>query len=104
MRLPFEVNAAIEFEDAVIWYESEREQYGALFASEVRRAVSRAADFPGSGGYVAGVPAEHDIRRFVLRRFPYSIITALIDGQRVVVAVAHGRRRAGYWRDRLEST
>ena len=93
-----------EREDAVIWYESEREGYGDLFASEVRRAVARAAALPGSGVSVAGVPAEHDVRRFVLRRFPYSVITALIDGQRVVVAVAHGRRRPGYWRDRLEPT
>ena len=43
MQLPFEANAADEFEDAVIWYEHERRGYGALFASEVRRAVARAS-------------------------------------------------------------
>lgn len=103
MQLPFEANAAAEFEDAVIWYESERSGYGAVFASEVRRAVRRAAELPGSGALLSEFPTQHDVRRFVLRRFPYSIVTARIDGQRAVVAVAHDRRRPGYWRTRLDS-
>ncbi len=44
---------------------------------------------------------ERDVRRFVVRVFPYSVVTALVSGQRAVVAVAHGRRDPLYWRDRL---
>jgi plasmid stabilization system protein ParE len=102
MRLPFEADAVAEFEDAAAWYEREREGYGALFVWEVRRAVDRAAALPRSGPRVPGTDPERDVRRFVVRRFPYLVITAIVAGQRAVVAVAHGRRRPGYWRDRLK--
>ena len=102
MRLPFEAEAVDELEDAAAWYEREREGYGALFVSQVRRAVDRAADLPHSGPRVHGTDPERDVRRFVVRRFPYQVITAIVGGQRAVVAVVHGRRRPGYWRDRLK--
>jgi len=102
MRLPFETDAFAELADAAAWYEGERRGYGALFVSEVRRAVERAADLPRSGARVPGTQDGHDVRRFVVRRFPYAIITAIVVGQRAVVAVAHGRREPGYWRDRLK--
>ncbi len=78
MRLPFESGAADELEATAAWYERERPGYGALFMSEVRKSVDRAA------------------------RFPYSVVTAIVDGCRAVVAVAHGNREPGYWRDRLK--
>ncbi len=101
MRLPFEAEAVAEFEAAAAWYEGERLGYGALFASEVARAVGRAASFPHSGPRVPRTDPEHDVRRFVVRRFPHVVITAIVSGQRVVVAVADGRRRPTYWRSRL---
>lgn len=102
MRLPFESDAADELGAAAAWYERERVSYGALFLSEVRRSVDRAARFPQSGIRVPGLDPERDIRRFVLRRFPYSVVTAMVDGRRAVVAVAHASREPGYWRDRLK--
>ena len=101
MRLPFESGAADEVEAAAAWYERERAGYGALFMSEVRRAVDRAARFPRSGPRVPGLDPERDVRRFLLRRFPYTVVTAIVDGRRAVVAVAHGSREPGYWRDRV---
>ena len=101
MRLPFEAEAVAEFEDAAAWYEREREGYGALFVAEVRRAVDRAVDLPRSGPRIPGTDPARDVRRFVVRRFPYLVITAIVLDERAVVAVAHGRRRPGYWRDRL---
>jgi toxin ParE1/3/4 len=86
MRLPFEAEAAAEFEEAVAWYEREREGLGAMFVSEVRRAIDRAADLPRSGPCVGDT---------------YLVITGLVAGQRAVLAVAHTRRRLGYWRERL---
>ena len=43
----------------------------------------------------------HGTRRFVLRRFPFSII--YLDDPDVVsiVAVAHSKRKPGYWKPRL---
>jgi plasmid stabilization system protein ParE len=43
----------------------------------------------------------HGTRRFVMRRFPFSVVY-LDDPEFVtIVAVAHSKRRPGYWKDRL---
>ena len=39
-------------------------------------------------------------RRYLMRRFPFSIIYALSGEQLRVLAVAHQSRRPGYWRGR----
>ena len=39
-------------------------------------------------------------RRLPLRRFPYSVVYELAVGKLRVLALAHQRRRPGYWRGR----
>jgi toxin ParE1/3/4 len=43
----------------------------------------------------------HGTRRFVLQRFPFSVV--YLDDASVVniVAVAHNKRKPGYWKQRL---
>ena len=102
MRLPFEETAADELEAVAQFYEQERTGYGRLFLVEVRTKVARAADFPKSGTPVLGTAEQHDVRAFVLSKFPYTVVTAIVTGRRAVVAVAHHHRHPGYWQDRLE--
>ncbi len=80
MRLPFAAEAADELAAAAEWYESERVGYGEVFVSEVRTAVERAADFPKSGARVDGSEPEREVRLFRTRRFPFSVVTALVAG------------------------
>ena len=101
MKLPFESGAADEFDTAAAWHERERTGYGTFFTSAVRGSVDRAARFPQSGMRVHGFDRERDVRRFVVLRFPYSIVTAIVDGRRAVVAVAHTSREPNYWHDRV---
>lgn len=103
MELPFDDQAVAELEAAAVWYERERLRYGTRFVDEVEARVERAARFPASGPRVTvdGIAAEHDVRKFPLSRFPYEVITAVVGGRRGVIAVAHMKRRPGYWRDRL---
>ncbi len=42
-----------------------------------------------------------DIRRLVLRRFPYKLLYTVQADHVFVVAVAHQHRNPGYWTDRL---
>lgn len=102
MRLPFVPEALDELEAAAAQYERERPGYGALFVSEVRQRVDRAARFPSSGRRTAGIDARHEFRAFGLKRFPYVVVTGTVAGQRAVVAVAHTRRAPGYWRARAK--
>jgi toxin ParE1/3/4 len=39
-------------------------------------------------------------RRLPLRRFPYSVIYQLRSGEVRIIALAHQRRRPGYWNHR----
>jgi toxin ParE1/3/4 len=101
MRLPVDPAAAAELGAAVAWHEGERPGQGSLLMDEVARRVEQAARFPRSGAPVLGLDARYDVRMFIVRRFPYVVITALVNEQRVVIAVAHTSRTPGYWRDRL---
>jgi len=39
-------------------------------------------------------------RRYTLHQFPFSIVYRVEPSRLFVLAVAHGRRRPGYWKDR----
>lgn len=46
-------------------------------------------------------PADEDgTRRCVLRHFPYTVLYEVFEQTVTVLAVAHQRRRPGYWQDR----
>lgn len=47
-------------------------------------------------------PYLHGTRRYLLDRFPYALIYREKDGVIQLVALAHHRRRPGYWSDRIE--
>ena len=43
----------------------------------------------------------HGTRRFVLQRFPFSVIYLDEPDFVQIIAVAHGKRRPGYWKRRV---
>jgi plasmid stabilization system protein ParE len=49
-------------------------------------------------------PHVQGTRRYVLTRFPYSIVYKTSADLVVVYAFAHGKRRPGYWRERLHGS
>lgn len=75
--------------------ESAGQDLGVAFIAEFERCLVLLCDRPH-----LGMVWETTIRRFPLRRFPYSIIYR-IEGEHIrVLALAHQRRRPGFWRDR----
>jgi plasmid stabilization system protein ParE len=95
-HIPFLPAAEDEFLEAVAWYEAQRPGLGAEFLAEVERAVRRIIAFPRHGSpYLAGT------RRIVLRQFPYSVVYWPDPDDLLVVAVAHQRRKPGYWKSRV---
>ncbi len=67
------------------------------FADEVVRVLDVIAEAPGRW-----MLAGHSTRRVPLVRFPFKVVYRWYPGDEVVkvVALAHGKRRDGYWRDR----
>jgi plasmid stabilization system protein ParE len=93
----FHPGALDEAEAATDWYRRRSVRASQLFLDELDRAIDRLEDdadqFP-----------EHiwGTRRIVLRKFPYLVIFRVTTTEVEVIAVAHGHRRPGYWRDRVE--
>ncbi len=90
----FDTSASREYLKARRWYAARAgEQIAAAFADEVDRVVVRIAETP-----TTGTELRTHYRWARLKRFPYLIYYRLTDPATVVVlAVAHKRRRLGYW-------
>jgi hypothetical protein len=103
MDLRFHPDALEELYAAIARLESEHPGVGSLLLDTVEAQVQRAARLPQSGARVPGFPEPLNVRRFVVRRFRYAIVTALVAGVPTVIALAHTSREPGYWRRRLDA-
>lgn len=99
--VPFHPDARQDFLEALAWYDDERPGLGQEFWDAVDHALRVGVPLsPTKPASSAG----HEVGRILLERFPYTLIVRLCSGRPVyVVAVAHQRRRPGYWRQRLAS-
>jgi len=88
--------ALAELQEAAAFYSTKANaDLGLAFVAEFERAAKLVLNHPGIGAVYRG-----KYWRFVLRRFPYSIIYQVKADEIRVVAVPHQRRRPGYWADR----
>ena len=87
--------ATAEIETAYRWYEDEREGLGSEFLKAVDKIVKEIAENPERFPII-----RRDIRRAILRRFPYSILYRIVAGHVVVIACFHGKRNPKVWRSR----
>jgi len=95
-HLIFHPAADAELIAAAEFYESQTTGLGRDFLDEINRALSRIADFPQAWSVI-----EADIRRCLLKRFPYAIFYRLTAEHIRILAVADLRREPGYWQQRL---
>jgi plasmid stabilization system protein ParE len=98
-RVRFHRAASEEAEAAVRWYNERVAGLGNDFREELELAVERVAEGP-----LAWPVSQYDprTRRHLLARFPYAIVYVVgVDGGVTVAAVAHAKRRPGYWRNRV---
>ncbi len=89
-----------EAAEAARWYESQRPGLGDAFLDELARAYQLIEHQPRAFQSIARPPGGREVRRYVLRRFPYRIIYEVIGTDVVVLAVAHTRRQPNYWKGR----
>ena len=82
-------------QSAYAWYAERNLAAAELFLDELDTAVARVREAPHRWPRV-----RRDIRRYVFRKFPFSLVYRVVSGNVEVIAVAHHRRRPGYWRRR----
>lgn len=92
-----EPEASAEFEDAAVWYDSQRPGLGVEFADAVDAALEQIARWPQIGSVIPGVTDDIFARRFPIPRFPYHVVYLDWHGMIRILAFAHDRRRPGYW-------
>ena len=98
LELEYLDKALEDAESAARWYAERSEAASLGFAAEIDAAVSAIERLPHAW------PAyDHGTHRYLLRRYPFSVIYRIEACRILVVAVAHGHRRPGYWKPRLQT-
>lgn len=87
--------AELEYAATTNWYLERSEAAAAQFVEEVQHALEKIAAAPGRWP-----PAKYGTRRFLLHRFPFSVVYRELPDVIQIVAVAHCHRRPGYWKER----
>jgi plasmid stabilization system protein ParE len=94
-HLQLHSEAVDEARAAAQWYGERNSSAADAFLHELDSAIEKIAEAPNTyPRHIAGT------RRFFLRRFPFSVVYRETSGGIEVLAIAHVRRKPGYWRKR----
>jgi len=91
----FDPAAIAEARAAYSWYFARSPSSAANFLSELDDAVDAVVAAPGRWSVHID-----ETRRYVFRRFPFYLVYREGADAIQILAVAHGRRRPGYWQSR----
>ncbi|MBC8412066.1 MAG: type II toxin-antitoxin system RelE/ParE family toxin [Chlorobium sp.] len=93
----FDTDARSEFLSSVEYYEECRAGLGRRFREVVELAVNSVANNPFRYRVL-----HKSFRRCLIPKFPHAIIFSIEPDFILVIAVAHVKRKPGYWNDRIE--
>ena len=95
-KVTFHEDAETEMNEAARYYEERALGLGMSFLDAIEEAVDQVLADPEAYQLVGD-----EVRHKILRRFPYSVLYAIEPDRIRVMAVAHQKRRPGYWCYRL---
>ncbi|MGA8501517.1 MAG: type II toxin-antitoxin system RelE/ParE family toxin [Candidatus Sulfotelmatobacter sp.] len=96
-RVRYHQGATEDVKSATIWYLGRSLKAAQDFVEELDRAVNTILEAPERWPM-----GESNARRFLLWRFPFSVIYSEHEGGIVIWAVAHSSRRPEYWTRRVK--
>ena len=89
--------ASEEFTEAVRWYETRRPGLGAELYDAVNATIDGIERQPKIGATAYEDP---NSRRMLVAGFPYHVVYRLEHDEIVILAIAHMKRRPGFWKQR----
>lgn len=95
MTFSFHPEAEEEFLDAVSYYEDCEPGLGVDLAREVRASINNALNYP-----LMWPLFSDEIRRCLVHRFPFGVLTSSEPDGIFIIAVMHLHRRPDYWKHR----
>lgn len=90
--LRFHPEIVFEVKASYFWYQKQAKGLGDDFLDELESAYQAIIEFPRVWPFF-----QRGFRRFLLSKFPFSVIYQEHDGIIYVVAVMHNSRKPGYW-------
>jgi plasmid stabilization system protein ParE len=90
-----------ELVEAAGWYRARWPGLESEFLAEVDRVLPLIGNSPTAFPRLRDLPEDLVIRRALLPRFPYTLIFMDLGEHIRVLAVAHAKRRPGYWLERV---
>lgn len=95
MNFSFHPEAEAELNESIEYYEEIEPGLGYDFAVEVYSTIQRSAEFPKAWAVLDG-----EIRRSLVRRFPYGVLYTEEQTGIYVVAVMNLHRSPSFWKHR----
>ena len=95
-QIRFLDEASEELEATATYYNYQQPGLGAAFLTEARKTRERIAELPNAARSI-----RKNIRRRAVHKFPYYILYRVSDDDVLIIAIAHKRRRPGFWRGRI---
>jgi toxin ParE1/3/4 len=89
-----------ELRQSAHWYEDKRSGLGDDFLDAVQNAFELIEQHPKRFKRLKTKDPDREIRRLLLKRFPFLIVYEILPEEILVVAVAHGKRKPNYWENR----
>lgn len=102
MKVRILAEAELEASEAARWYEDKKANLGLEFLDAVAQGLEALEKDPSRFTRVPIAPPDRDVRRLLLKRFPYELVFEIRAEEVLVVAVAHSSRRPFYWKRRLD--
>jgi toxin ParE1/3/4 len=93
MRLLRHPGAEEDIIEAARWYDRQRDGLGDEFLDTLEDALIIVATRPRNFGQIPVAIENHEVRRFVMKAYPYSVFDDVRQDHVVLIAVAHHRRR-----------
>jgi toxin ParE1/3/4 len=97
MNYQFHPAAANEYLESIAFYESRLKGLGADYVVEFESVMVQVCSAPLS--YQLECPPE--IHKAGLKRFPFNVLYRVSGNYVQILAIAHHRRRPGYWLGRM---
>jgi plasmid stabilization system protein ParE len=96
LDIEFHPDALAETLAARDWYLERSPAAAKAFVKEIENGLEQIAEAP-----LLRTLYLSETRQLLLRHFPFALVYLIANEKIFIVAVAHGKRRPGYWKKRL---